>query len=101
MDKVVFTSEPLSSSNQTTLDLQDEVGEVLNTSVEMSRPPTPPTLNICTDLDCNPDGCHEVLSSQPPSSGSFDPLDFTVLCSPVLDSTSVFHDDQVVNGVGG
>lgn len=57
-------------------------------------------MNIYVDLDCNLDGCHAVLSSQPRSSGSFDPLDCTLLCSPVLDSTFVVHEDQVVEKVG-
>lgn len=63
------------------------MGEVSNQPVELSPPPTPPALDFCVDLDCNPYGCHVILFSQPLSSSSFDPLDFGVLCSSILDST--------------
>lgn len=45
-------------------------------------------------------GCHKVLPTQPPSPGSFDPPDCIVLCSSILNSTSVVHKDQVVDIVG-
>lgn len=76
------------------------MGEGAHTSIELSHPPTPPTLDICIDLACKPIGFHVVLSSQPSSSSSFDPPDCTVLCSPVSVSTLIFHKDQVVNRVG-
>lgn len=72
----------------------------MNQYVELSHPPTPPTLDIYTDLDLKPIGCHVNIFSQPLSSRSVDPLDCTVLCSPVLNSTFIVHEDQFVNRVG-
>lgn len=72
----------------------------MNQSVELSPPPTPPALDICVDLGCKPDGCHAISFSQPPSSGTYDPTDYTVLCSLVPDITFVVHEDQYVDGVG-
>lgn len=100
MDKVVVTSEAPSSPKKTSLDPQDDVGEVASQFVELSPPPTPPSLDICTDLDCNPDGCHLISFSHALSSGSYDPLDFIVLCSFVSNSTTVVDEDQVVDGFG-
>ena len=72
----------------------------MNPTIELSHTSTPPTLKICADLDCNPRGCHEALSSQPLSSSSFDPLDCTALCSHIPDSTYVVHEDQFIDKVG-
>lgn len=71
----------------------------MHTFVELSHLPTPPALNICIDLSCEI-GCHVDLFPQPPSSLSVDPMDCTVLFSPIPDSTLVVHEDQVVDRVG-
>ena len=76
------------------------MGKVVNPSIELSHPPTPPSLDIYADLDYNPISFHMNLFSQPPFSHSVDPSDCIVLCSPILDSTFVVHEDQVVNGFG-
>ena len=55
---------------------------------------------VTEDSSQNFYGYHEVFYSQPPSSSSFDPPDCIVLCSPILDSTSIIHEDEVVDGVG-
>jgi len=93
-EKVVVTSDLPSSSHQ------DEVGKVANQSVELSPPPTPPALDICADLECKPDGCQVISFSQPPSSGTYDPTDYIVLCSLVPNSTFVVQEDQFVDRVG-
>jgi hypothetical protein len=51
------------------------VGDHAHTSIEMSHPPTPPTLDIYADLDRKPVGCHMDLFPQPLSPHSVDPLD--------------------------
>lgn len=100
-NEVAVPSDPSSRSHQTTLAPQDEVGEVVNPPIELSlSPPTSPTLYVCTNLDCNLDGCHVVSSTQPPSTASFDPPDFGVLCSSVLESTCDVHKDQVLDEAG-
>jgi len=76
------------------------VGEYAHTFVELSHPPTPPALDICTDLACEPAGCHMDSFPQPPSPHSVDPPDFIVLCSYILDSTLVVNEDQDVGEVG-
>jgi len=78
---------------------KDDVGEHSHTSVELSRPPTPPALDIYTDLACEPVGCHVDLLPQPPSPHFVDPLDYTVLCFFILDSTLIVNKDQVVDRV--
>lgn len=70
------------------------------TDVELSHPPTPPSLDTCADLACNLIGCHEDSFPQPPSPCSIDPPDCTVLCSSILDSSLVVNEDQFVEGVG-
>lgn len=72
----------------------------MNPPIELSPPPTPPTLDFCADLDCNPDGCHMVSFPKPSSAISFDRLDFGILCSFILDSTCDVHMDKVMEGVG-
>jgi len=47
MDKVVVTSDRLSSSHQAALAPQCEVGEGVHASIELSHPSTPPSLDIC------------------------------------------------------
>lgn len=91
MDKVVVTSDPLSTSHQTTLAPQCEVGEGVLTSFELSHPPIPPTLDICAYLVFKPIRHHVLLSFQTQVFGSINPSDFTMLCSPVPNSTSCVH----------
>jgi len=98
-DKVVVQSDPLSPSHQIALAPQDEVGELVNLPVELPpSPPTLPALDFYIDLDCNPDGCHMVSSLRLPSTSSFDPSDFSVLCSSVVNSTCDVDEDQVMEG---
>lgn len=66
------------------------------TYVELPHPPTPPFLYICTDLGCKPAGCYVDLLPRLPSPCSTDPLNCTVLCSSVLDSTFVVNEDQAI-----
>lgn len=80
MYKVVFPSDPSSPSHQTSLAPQLEVGKHGNLHVDL--PPSPPTVlteNFCAQLDCDSDGCHEVLSPCPPSFGPFDPPNLVLL----------------------
>lgn len=100
MNKVAVTSDCPSSSHQTALAPQCEVGESTRTFVELSYPPTPLALDICENLACKLAGCHVDLSPQPPSPHSVDPPDCTILCSSVPDSTLVVIEDQVVDRVG-
>lgn len=76
------------------------MGEVSNQLIDLSPIPTPLALDFYEYLDCKPIGCHVILFFQPPSSSSFDPLNFSVMCSSVPDSTCDFHEDKVVEGVG-
>lgn len=99
MDKVIVTSDCPSSSHQTALALQCEVGEGAHPSVELSHPPTPLALEFYVDLACKTFGCHVDLFPQPLSPRSVDPPDYIVLCSPVLESTLVVHEDQVIDGI--
>lgn len=62
--------------------------------------PTQPIQDFCVDLGCNSDVYHVVLSSHPPSFGTFGRQHFGVLCSSVLDLTCDFHKDQVLDQVG-
>lgn len=100
MNKVSIISDPLSASHHTTLASQCEVGEVVNPSVELSHPPTPPTLDIYKYLACKPIYFHMKLFYQPLSSRSIDPPDCTTLCSPVSEFTFVVHEDKVVDRFG-
>lgn len=75
------------------------MGEHVHTYVELSHPSIPRALDICTDLAQNPVGCHVDFLPQPLSPHSTDPLDYTVLCSSVPNSTLVVNEDQVVEGV--
>lgn len=99
MDKVTVTSDCPSSSHQTALSPQCEVGEGARTSVDLSHPPTPLGLNICIDLACKTICCHVDLFHQPLSLRSVDPLNCTVLCSPIPESTLVVHEDRVIDRV--
>lgn len=63
-------------------------------------PSTPHSQDFCVDLDCKPNGCRVFLSSKHLSIGSFDPINFGLLCSSILDSTCDVHEDQVLDGVG-
>ena len=77
------------------------MGEVENSPVDLPPcPPTPLTQNFNVDLDCDFDGCDEVLSPRPPSFGPSNPLDFDVLCSPISNLSCDFHEYQVLYGVG-
>jgi len=76
------------------------VGEHAHTSVQLSHPPIITTLNFLAELVGNPMGCHMHLLPQPPSSHSVDPLDCTLLCSSVSDSTPVVNEDQATKEVG-
>jgi len=100
MDKVTVRSDSLSSSDQTTLAPQCEVGAGARTSVEMSHPSTPPAIDIYTDLACKPVGRHVDLLPQHPSPCSSYPPDCIVLCSFVLNSTLIVNEDQVVDRFG-
>ncbi len=100
MDKVIVPGDPLSPSHLTTLAPQVEEGEVENPPVDLSpSSPTPPAQDLCTDLECNPDGCHVVLSPQPLSFGPFNPSNFGVFSSSISDLTCDVHKDQVLDGV--
>ena len=99
-DEVVVPSDSLSPSNQTTLLPQVEVGEIENLSANLPPfSPTPHTQNFSAGLDCESDGCDEVLPRHPPSFGSFDPTDCELLSSPLLNTSFYVHDDQVLDGV--
>ena len=95
-DEVAITSDSPSSSHQKSLALKDEVAEVVNPSVQLSPPPTPPTLDIFPDLASKPVCCHVDSSHRPSSSHSVDPSDCSILCSPILESSPVLNEDQVV-----
>lgn len=75
------------------------MGEGTHTSGELSHPPTPPALDIYANLVGKPDGGHVNSFSQPLSTSSIDPPDCTVFCSPVPNSTSCVHEEQVVDKV--
>jgi len=96
---VVVTSHCLSSSHQTALAPQCEARERVHLSVELSHPPTPPALDLYLYLADKAIGCHVDLFPQPLSPHFVYPLDCTVLCSPVPDSTLVVHEDLVVDEV--
>lgn len=101
MDEVVVPRDPSSPSRQTTLVPQVEAGEVENSYVNPPpSSPTPHTQNFSTILDCQFDGCDEVLSCHTPSFGPFDPPDCDVLCSPMSNISFDVHEDQVLDGVG-
>lgn len=77
------------------------MGEVENSSVDLlPSSPTPLNQNFSTDLDCDSDGCDEVLSPCPPSFGPSVPLDFYDLCSSISIFSCDVHEDQVLDGVG-
>lgn len=97
---VVITSDCLPSPHQIAPPPQSDVGEHSHTFFELSHPPTPPALDICANLVCKPTGCHMDLLHQTLSLHFVDPLDCTVLCSSISDSTCVVKKDEVVDGVG-
>ena len=77
------------------------MGELQNSSIDL--PPSSPTThiqNFSASLDCESDACDEVLSPCSPFSGSFDPSDCELLCSPSSNLSLNFHEDQVLDGVG-
>lgn len=76
------------------------MGEGAHTSLELSHHPTPPSLDIYTGLACKPVGCHVSLFSQSSSSCSIYPSDYSLLCSPIANSTLFIHEHQVVDRVG-
>lgn len=76
------------------------MGEHAHISVELSHPPTPPSLDIRVNLACKNVLHYMDLFPQPPFLHSIDPLDCTILCSFVPDSTLVVKEDQVVDGFG-
>ena len=65
--------------------------------IELSHPPTSPTLDFCMHLADKSIGCHMDFFPQPSPLHFVDPMDCTMLCSPVSNSTLVVHEDQVVN----
>ena len=75
------------------------MGDYAHTYVELSHPPTPPTLDSYTDLARKPIGCHMDSFPQPLSMRFVDPLDCTVSCSSILDSSPGVEEDEVVDGV--
>lgn len=97
---VVVTSDSLSSSHQTAPAPQCEVGDGTHLSIELSHPPTPPSLDLCANLADKVIGFHMDLFPQPPSPRSIDPQDCTMLCSVILDFTLIVHEDQVFDEVG-
>ena len=97
---VGVTSDCPSSSNQTALALQCELGEGAHISVKLSHPPTRTTLDLYENLASNIVGCHVDLFPWPSSPRSVDPLDCTMLCSPISNSLLVVHNDQVSYRVG-
>ena len=80
---VAITSDCPPSPHQTNPPKRSDVEDHAHTSAELSHSPTPPTLDIYADLACKPIVCHVDLFPQPLSPRSIDPLDCTVLCSPI------------------
>lgn len=75
------------------------MGEGASPSVELSHHPIPHALDLCANLACKAVGCHMDLFPQPLSLRFVDPLDCTMLCCPIPDSTLIVHGDQVVDEV--
>lgn len=98
-EMVIVTSDYPLSSHQTNSLLQGDVGENAQTSVQLSHPPNITSLNIRTDLVENPMGCHIHVLPHPLSLCSVDPLDYTILCCSILNSTPVVNEDQPVDSI--
>jgi len=88
------------SPHQTTPSPQSDVGEHAHTSFQLSHPPNITSLIFHADLVVKPMDCHMHVLPQPLSSCSVDPLDCTVLCSSIPESTHVVNEDQAINRVG-
>jgi len=69
------------------------------TSIELSNPLTPPTLIAYVDFAYKHFGFHVDSFPQPFSPCPVDPMDCTVLCSSIMDSTLVVNEDQIVDRV--
>lgn len=77
------------------------MGKLENSSIDLPpSSPIPHIQNFSASLDCESDDCDEVLSHCSPFSGSFDPLDCELLCSPISNLFLNVHEDQVLDGVG-
>lgn len=64
---------------------------------------SPPTLlnhNFSANLNCDSDGCDEVLCYHSPSFAPSNPLHFDVLCSLVSNLFFDVQEDKVLDGVG-
>lgn len=97
---IAVTSDYLPSPHQVVPQLRSEMGDHAHTFIELSHPPTPPSLETFTNFSCKPIGCHLDSFPRPPSLRSIDPLDCTVLFSSIPNSSPVVNEDQVVNRVG-
>lgn len=69
------------------------MGEGALPSVELSHPPTLPTLDFYPDMAFETIGCHVDLFPQPLSPHLVNPPDCIMLYSPILDSTIIVHED--------
>lgn len=99
MDTFAVTSDCPPSPHQIAPPPQSDVGKNVHMPFQLSHPPTLTTLNICVDLVGKPMGCHTHLLPQPLYPRSPDPLDCTILCSSILDYTSVVNEDQAIDKV--
>lgn len=95
-----MTSDFSPSPHQIAPPPQSDVGYHAHNSVELSHPPTPSTLEICTDLACKPVGYHVDSFPRSLSFHSVDPLDCIVFCSTIPYSSPVVNEDQAIDGVG-
>jgi len=97
---VAVTSDCLPSPHQIAPQPRSDVGDHAHTYVELSHPPTPPALDICTDLACKPIGFHVDSFPQPRSPCFVDHPDCNVFCFPIPDSSPIVNEDQVVDRFG-
>lgn len=99
MEMINITSEYPPSPHQTVPPLQSDVKDHSHTPTQLSHPPNITSLNFHEDLVVSPSSCHMNFVPQPPSLQLTIPLDDTVLCSSIPDSTLVLNEEQATDRV--
>jgi len=100
MDAVTVSTDCQPFPHSTAPPLSSDVEDHAHTLFQLSHPPNITSLNFRTDLVMGPSSSHMYFVLRPPSSHLGVPLDDTVSCSSILDSSLVVNEEQATNGVG-
>ena len=90
----------MSSPHQTASPPQSDVGEHAHTSIQLSHPPNITSLNFHVDLVASSSSCHMYFIPQHLSAYFDDPLDCTILCFSIPNSTPIVNEDKSIDEVG-